>query len=312
MPRLKTQKEFEDELSLKTDKKYILVSKYINSSTKVCIKHLACGNTYLVTPNMILRGRGCPYCFGNHGKRLVAKKQFEENIVKKYGTAFTLLTPYVSRDKYVLVRHAICGNVFKIRPYNLIGEVYGCPFCKEKLRMQNKGKQVISRVKSALGKDYKVLSEYKGSSSKIKVLHKKCNSIFYSNCDDIIYKNVRCHKCSLYFGEYEIKRYLDMHNIFYNSQKSFNDLRDKNKLSYDFFIPNVNMLIEYQGAQHYFPKTFGGISKEKAKRNLEKQRLHDFLKKEYAKEKGYKLVCIPYTFNTREKISSILDLIFYP
>ena len=60
-------------------------------------------------------------------------------------------------------------------------------------------------------------------------------------------------------------------------------------LSYDFYLPDYNLLIECQGVQHKeWQKTW--MSKERFERQLE----HDRRKKEYAKQHNIKLLEIWY------------------
>ena len=90
-------------------------------------------------------------------------------------------------------------------------------------------------------------------------------------------------------------------NISYDPQKTFDDLKDTHLLSYDFYIPDQNILIEYQGQQHYEPVDyFGGGSKFKL------QQKHDKLKSDYAKDHGYNLIAVPYTYDTLSKIKKYL------
>ena len=86
-------------------------------------------------------------------------------------------------------------------------------------------------------------------------------------------------------------------------QKTFDDLKDKTYLSYDYYLPEYNMLIEYQGIQHYESVSFNG----KDYTDLEKQQYHDNLKREYAKENGYKLLELKYTLDTQELIDKYLE-----
>lgn len=112
-----------------------------------------------------------------------------------------------------------------------------------------------------------------------------------------------------YSGETMILKYLKMHpEIRYETQKTFENLRDTNKLSYDFYIPKqrdeqlVPLLIEYNGKQHYEAiEYFGGDEK------FARQQLHDKLKRSYAIQHQMKLVSIPYTYNTQEQINKIMD-----
>ena len=62
-------------------------------------------------------------------------------------------------------------------------------------------------------------------------------------------------------------------------------------LEYDVFIPLRNLLIEYNGRQHYeFTKIF-----HKNKDRFEQQKRRDRRKARLAKVNGYKLVVIKYT-----------------
>lgn len=64
--------------------------------------------------------------------------------------------------------------------------------------------------------------------------------------------------------------------------------------SFDFAIfdddGNLDFLIEYNGIQHYEPKSkFGGVS------GLHKQQYNDNMKKRYCEKHNIPLVIIPYT-----------------
>ena len=108
--------------------------------------------------------------------------------------------------------------------------------------------------------------------------------------------------CQKSTGEYSILRYLDKNNIDYEYQKRFNDCcgTGNKPLSYDFYLPNQSLLIEYQGQQHYYPvNIYGGEEK------FEIQQEHDRRKREYAKSNGYNLLEIPYY--DYDNIEEILD-----
>lgn len=72
------------------------------------------------------------------------------------------------------------------------------------------------------------------------------------------------------------------------------------KLSYDFYLPQYNVLVECQGIQHYEPiEYFGGEEQFKI------QQEHDRRKREYAEKNGYKLLEIWYY--DYDKIEEILS-----
>ena len=113
--------------------------------------------------------------------------------------------------------------------------------------------------------------------------------ITYAN----FYDNEGCRFCKNTKGESRIEKFLKENNIVYIYQKSFNDLKDKRKLFYDFFLPEYNLLIEYQGAYHD-----GTIHKINSKRqtleDLADRQRKDNLKREYALNHNYKLLEIWY------------------
>ena len=92
-------------------------------------------------------------------------------------------------------------------------------------------------------------------------------------------------------------------NIEYEFQKKFDGLigEGRGQLSYDFYLPKYNTLIEYQGQQHYMiVDAFHATDK-----TLKKQIHHDNLKREYAKENNISLIEVPYWL-TRKKVERLI------
>lgn len=73
--------------------------------------------------------------------------------------------------------------------------------------------------------------------------------------------------------------WLKKEKIKYKYQFVFPGLKDKKNLFYDFFLKEKNLLIEYNGKQHYDKKSFGKTYKE-----FLLQKHHDWLKRNYAKK----------------------------
>ena len=68
-----------------------------------------------------------------------------------------------------------------------------------------------------------------------------------------------CPECNESKGEKQVGLWLRQHDIMYVSQKRFDDCCDKKSLPFDFYLPNYNTCIEYQGKQHYESiEYFGG------------------------------------------------------
>lgn len=96
-------------------------------------------------------------------------------------------------------------------------------------------------------------------------------------------------------GEIKIEDILTEAGLDFTMEYSFPDLVSSNgrALRFDFAVfddlGDIDFLIEYQGIQHYIPKSkFGGKS------GLAKQQYNDNLKRQYCKKHGYTLIEIPY------------------
>lgn len=97
-------------------------------------------------------------------------------------------------------------------------------------------------------------------------------------------------------GEIKIEEILDAAGLPYIEEYSFPDLKSfsGNPLRFDFAVLDdegyLSFLIEYQGIQHYEPRSkFGGYS------GFKKQQYHDFKKREYCEKHNIILLEIPYT-----------------
>jgi very-short-patch-repair endonuclease len=71
------------------------------------------------------------------------------------------------------------------------------------------------------------------------------------------------------------------------------------KLKFDFYLPNYNLCIEYDGRQHFEPIDFFGGEK-----NFEIIKKRDKIKNEYCLNNNIHLIRIPY--NEYKNINSIL------
>lgn len=102
------------------------------------------------------------------------------------------------------------------------------------------------------------------------------------------------------YGEKKIIEYLDKKSIEYSHQHIFGDCKNINNLIFDFFIPSLNICIEFDGRQHYESiEFFGGDD------GLYKRKLNDSIKNQYCIDKRINLLRI--TFEDINIIDKILD-----
>lgn len=106
----------------------------------------------------------------------------------------------------------------------------------------------------------------------------------------------RCPKCQESKGEQKVREWLESKNIKYIPQMKFKDCKHIDLLRFDFYLPDYNTCIEYDGSQHFKPKSFGKTqSKELALANLKDIQLKDQIKNQYCIANNIKLIRIPYT-----------------
>lgn len=96
--------------------------------------------------------------------------------------------------------------------------------------------------------------------------------------------------CLLSKGEQKISNILQNLNLSFDKQRRFDGCinpRTGYSLKFDFYLPNYNCCIEYDGQQHFFETSLCSDSlKERQKR--------DEIKNQYCKDNDIKLIRIPY------------------
>src|ERR1035437_7209279 len=108
-----------------------------------------------------------------------------------------------------------------------------------------------------------------------------------------------CESNKSSIGERLIKTYLDENNIKYEREKKFDDCKNIKELPFDFYLPEYNLCIEYDGELHYKSSIqFGG------EKRLNRVKEHDEIKNKWCKDNNIKLLRIHYLKKSR--ISKIL------
>ena len=82
--------------------------------------------------------------------------------------------------------------------------------------------------------------------------------------------------------------FLNKHNIGHIRQKTFEGCVDIYSLRFDFYIPQLNICIEYDGLQHYVGWNYDSESLLNIKRK-------DYIKNEFCEKNNITLIRIPYT-----------------
>lgn len=154
---------------------------------------------------------------------------------------------------------------------------------------------------------YELLSnQYINNRTKLLLKCPYCKNKFKVHFNNFKDSKSRCPKCQNNFkGEKEIEKVLNEFNIEFNTQYKFKNCKFKKQLPFDFYLPNYNLLIEYDGIQHFqIKKHFGGYE------GFIDTKIRDAIKNIYCKDNNIELLRIPYwdIKNIKNIISNKLKL----
>ena len=278
---------------------------YLSKSSKITVICPIHGR-FKISPNNLLSGHGCTFC-GNGRKGSFIKSNTVDFINKaksifpQYDYSKVDYQGKAEKVKIICPKH---GTFYK-RPNDLLN-LHGCKKCGQEYLHELfsfSSDEFIEKAKMIHPEyDYSKV-RYFNNRTKVTIICKKHGEFEIS--PDSLLRGRGCAVCNNSIGELFIKNWLDNHNIFYEAQKKFENLTLKYKLSYDFYIPEKRLLIEFNGEQHYrlVPRFH-----KKGVYDLRKQFLRDMLKKNYAAENNYKLISIEW--NELRNIDEILSEFF--
>jgi Zn finger protein HypA/HybF involved in hydrogenase expression/very-short-patch-repair endonuclease len=173
----------------------------------------------------------------------------------------------------------------------------GCIKCRNDKRRSNKD-EFIEKSRKIHGDKYDYSNvEYKNADTPVSIIckaHGPFRQIPYSHLS----ARAGCPNCRESKGEIDVAKSLDNLSIKYIRLKKFDDCRGETgyPLPFDFYIPDYNMCIEYDGQQHYLPVF--GIDK------FTRLKINDKIKDEYCKKSGIKLLRISYKYKKFEDIKA--------
>ena len=202
------------------------------------------------------------------------------------------------------------GHIF-LATLNKIKQRRGCPLCKRQLlreKFLKSGEEFKKEVESKYKSIIIDADSYQGAFYPVKYTCKICGRVSMSLADKVKTGEASCHFCSMSKGEREIRVFLEEEQIPFEQQKKFDGCVYKSSLFFDFYLPEYNMCIEFQGEQHYFPVDFSYTptleKKEHAKKVFHENQIRDQIKRDFCKNNNIKLLEISY--KQIKEISQIL------
>lgn len=202
-----------------------------------------------------------------------------DEIGKKYGK-LTVIEQLPSRNRRIYWKcKCDCGNYCEVSGTSLRSGQISCGCAQIKNRINNRyGKLTV--VKQLPNNMWECKCD---CGNKITVFGKYLDNGHISSCG-----------CLKSLGEHKIQQILNNLNIKFETQKTFEECRfpDTNALArFDFYLNEYNILIEYDGEQHFISKNSGWSNDVQ----LKYIQSHDAYKNNWCYENNIKLIRIPYS-----------------
>lgn len=299
----KTHKEYIEELK---DKKptIIPIEEYKGAQIKSKHQCLICSYIWDVKPTLLLsKSNKCPMCGVKSRSNLRRKsiEQFKKD-VKKINPNIDVIGDYINIDTPILCKCNICSCEWYANPWHITHDT-GCPKC---VNLYRRTQEDYIKDVYDVNPDVEIISEFKGVEEKIKYRCKVHNVLLETTSKLLFMGHNGCPQCNRSKGENIISKYLNEKNIKFIPQYKFNNCKDTLQLPFDFYLPDYNACIEYDGIQHFEPVDFAGKGEEWANKMFETTKKHDKIKNNYCTKYNIKLLRIKYTEDVNSKLNIFL------
>lgn len=231
-----------------------------------------------------------------------------------YNECKNIITINTFKNRKSFYEWVSCSNDIRIpkRPdhvYKKIGWVNWDHFLNiENPSPRNKSNMIISyndAIEYLKDKNLKNYDDYTSyvKENKIHFLPLRPDYVYRKDwCGYLAYLSKDCSDRQSY-GEYVVEKNLKESNIFYIKEHIFDTCKNINPLPFDFYLPNENMCIEFDGELHFKPiDIFGGDE------TFERIKSHDLIKTNWCLNNKVKLIRISYK-QTKEIKNIILNIL---
>ena len=301
---------------------------YKNGDSMVKIKCNKCGNYFYQRAHCHLQGKGCRDCSIKEGhnilKQRAAEKWYKESQEKFGDICDYSESIYVNTRTPIKIKCKECGTVFYQKPRVHLKSKVPCPEClKKKVSKEKRSntEEFIKKAENVHGKeeyDYSKV-EYKDAETPLLIIDLKRDGeeFWQKPSNHLQVKGNPSRRQSE--GEVQISRWLRENNIEFSSEVTIRNIPgrrgEESLVRIDFCLTynDKNYWIEFNGEQHYKFKRDILIGRRKTPEeqleHFSQQVNRDKHVREYCKENNIIFVEIPYTYDTFNKISEVLNKI---
>jgi len=304
MTKRKTHNEFIEDLKRVSKGTIITHDIYTLAKNRMEFECLKCGCKWKTTACHVTakKATGCPECSKN--EHVSNQKLSKNDIIKRIdveGKSEYLIHDWLhyktTADK-VKFKHITCGHIFEMTVNNFLSG-QRCPKHRGE-RIGSKKRKPHSYYMNLIKKECIDYDEYnfeekfnKGRDGKISVTHKKCGNRYKVSPGKFL-DGRRCPYCASNIQSNStkfIQMYLESENINFEIEKTFDGLINPKTgypLRFDFYITDLNCIIEYDGEYH--DKILNRNPEEKLKECQQR----DSIKNNYCKDHNIPLLRISY------------------
>lgn len=260
---------------------YELLSEYKNTRTKIKIKNIETGDIYQQK-------------FSNfrQGKMPILRKLSQQYVSTYfYSQGYQLIDNYENANKTVKIKNIKSGKEF----YTTFGNFNSGHRPENRNETKGKKKFYID-FKNRWGNNFIILSsDYKNNKSDVYAKCSRCGACYHKKAITWL-GDSGCHLCSINGSRFERIIYTILKDSEYNFEYSRREKINNHNREFDFWLPDINIYIEYDGRQHTNNKSswYRG-------RQIDKE------KDIWVMHMNRKLIRIPYTEDTPRKIISFLN-----
>lgn len=266
---------------------------YVGNNVKVQIFCNVHKEYFLQQPNNHLSGQGCPKC----GKvkysknKTYTKEEYIEKATKIHGGKYDYNCIIYNGSKNKI--DIWCNNhkgTFSIHANSHL-KGFGCTKCYSNRINDTEG--FVSKAKIKHGNNFSYEDTfYIKSTLKVKIFCNNHKGYFFQTPSNHL-NGFGCNVCALIKQESkavtEITDFLLQNNISYLKEYRFHDCKNILPLPFDFYLPEHNICIEYDGKQHFKKSTWYD---DEGLKEIQKR---DLIKTEYCIDNKIKLLRIKYT-----------------
>lgn len=277
-----------------------ILSPYKNWNSKIHCRCRICGYEWDGMVSALMYGAGCKLCA--YKKVGEARRKTHESFIAEMEVVnpnIEILGEYKENKIPVKCRCLIDGFEWESQPSNLLNGSAGCHECFKK-RMHDEQALTQEEFKEKVTQKYpnvKILGQYYNAHESVECECMEHKIHFTGKPIQMLYSNISgCPKCydGSSSGEIKLRTILKSKNIKYIQEHIFKDCSYIKPLRYDFYCPEINTAIEFQGKQHYEPISFSSKSDDEVIEEFQIAQKRDEIKRLYCKEKGIRLIEVPY------------------